>query len=125
MSDDAPIDLRTLDPTLDTERFEASMQRLRFAAAPALRARRGQRRAIEEIGGWWRPALAAAAVIATIALGDLLRTPPADAAAGTTLASAGASWADVAGVPSQFSGYLERNQAPSGEQLLELAGGIR
>jgi hypothetical protein len=120
MTDD-PLDLSPLDPRANTLRYEAAIGALMVAAAPELRARQSRRtvRAIDEMSRWWRPTLAAAATIAAIALGDLVLTQR------TEQGSTGDGWATIAGVPTQLATYVEGNQMPHGDQVIELTGAIR
>ncbi len=117
-----PNPLRALDPGRDPERFERLVDGILRAAAPEL-ARRAEAQAVPPslllgLSDWLRPALAAAALVAFLALATLvgggaradLEPPP-----GLT---------EALGYPAPVATWVETERAPSVEELLiSLEGG--
>jgi hypothetical protein len=80
--DEAPIDLKALDPTLDGERWERRIATIAALARPELARRAAAAESSESpwlvLLGWFRPAFSAAAALALCAaavLGVLLQGP--------------------------------------------------
>lgn len=110
---DDPIDLSPLDATRDAPRFaaltssiarDAMLARARRAAAPP--------DLLAELTTWWRPALAAAAIVLGIALPMLERAGVAPAKA-----PAIASATDVMGIPRELMDLLQSPRTPSLTQI--------
>jgi hypothetical protein len=107
---DDPIDLSPLDPTRDAARFaalassiarDAMLARTRKAAAQP-------RDLLAELTAWWRPALAAAAIVLGVALPMLGRAPAAP-----SKLPAIASATDVLGIPRELMDLLASPRTPS------------
>lgn len=118
--DERPTDdLRPLDPTLDRERWERRIASITALAAPEL-ARRAALAAspAQVLVGWFRPALAAAAVLALCAgatLGFLGGTASEGLRAGT---------AEALRLPTPVALWLGDDQPPSVPELaLAVRGG--
>jgi hypothetical protein len=106
---DDPIDLSPLDPTRDAARFtalassiarDAMLARMRKAAQPP--------DLLAELTAWWRPALAAAAIVLGVALPMLGR-----ALVAPTKPPAIASATDVLGIPRELMDLLASPRMPS------------
>lgn len=70
--DDRPIDLSTLDPALDRERWERRIASITALAAPELARRAALAGSPAQVLlGWFRPALSAAAALALCAAAAL------------------------------------------------------
>ncbi len=122
MNDDDPGSLRALDPGRDPERFERMVGAVLRAAAPELARRREAHAASASLllglSDWLRPALAAAALLAFLALATLV---------------GGGAQADVEpppgltealGYPAPVATWVETERAPTVEELLiSLEGG--
>ncbi|HEX6559730.1 MAG TPA: hypothetical protein VF021_09720 [Longimicrobiales bacterium] len=115
MSDER-FDLSALDLSKDPERFENLVGRIAWRARGEL-ARRASRRIspVEMVAAWYRPAIAAAAMIAAVSL--------------TLLATVGRNRNDVqtgaymsaAEVPAAMSGWFEEGSSPTAAELLVVA----
>lgn len=120
--DDGFRDLAPLDPGRDPERWERMVAGITAAAAPELarRARLPAPGMLMLLGGWVRPTLSAAAVMAAAA-GAFLFTGAAD-----TEASTSATLADALGTPSTVASWVETGTAPTMEDMvLSLEGASR
>ena len=107
------VDLSALDPTRDQIGYERLVRRILDAAAPELARRRAAATPLVQLAAWARPALAAAAVIAAVALGTIV---VADRYIGAT--DAAASIADALGVPAPAADWLAEGRAPTTGDLV-------
>jgi hypothetical protein len=108
MMDEQPTDLTPLG--LDAGRRAALTARILERGAPIL-ARYGSRGPVVVLAGWLRPALAAAALIAAVALGALVAGRPEEAVAGPTTAEA-------LGFPAPLAAWAEVGRTPSLEEVV-------
>ena len=106
------IDERTdLNPLeLDPERGASLIDAILARGEPIL-ARYAERGPLVIVAGWLRPALAAAAIVAGVALGALLAARPDEAAAVPTTAEA-------LGFPGPVAAWAEAGHTPSLEELV-------
>lgn len=107
------LDLSPLDPTEDRLGYERLVRRILDAAAPELRRRAAGGNPLALVAGWARPALAAAAVIALVAIGALVATDRAgvpEDEAGTV--------AEALGLPAEPAAWLSDGRAPTQEDLI-------
>jgi hypothetical protein len=111
--DDERIDFSRLDPTADSERFEGLVDSIVEAAAPELARRRAQASVVGQVGLWWRPLLAAAAIAGIISIGALLSY---DTPSPTTDTEMGI--AEAIGVPVQIAEWVRSEGVPTTEELL-------
>lgn len=105
------MDLSPLDPAGDRLRYERLVRRILDAADPELARRAREAGTIVLLAGWARPAVAAAAVIAAIALGGLSAierdgAPPTD------------SMVEALGVPEPAAEWLEDGREPDAYDLV-------
>lgn len=105
------LDLSPLDPAVDQLAFERLVGRILDAAAPELARRAREAGPLALLAGWARPTLAAAAVIATLALGALT------ALERTTVAPA-ASVVEALGLPAPAAEWLEDGREPTASDLV-------
>jgi hypothetical protein len=61
-----PVDLSPLDPAREPERWARLMEAVRFRAEAALAGRRHPAGSLDIVAGWFRPILAAAAILAAV-----------------------------------------------------------
>jgi hypothetical protein len=106
------VDLSALDLATDQLRYERLVRRVMGAAGPELERRRTPRTALAVLGGWARPLLAAAAMVAVVAGGVLMaterdRVPVATGAVGESL-----------GVPSPAADWLADGREPTKSDLV-------
>jgi hypothetical protein len=107
--DERPIDLTPLDPALDREAWERRIAATVALAAPELARRAAAASPALVLLGWFRPALAAAAVLSICAgaslalLGGQADGPPEEAAVA----------AEALRLPTPVALWLEDDQAPS------------
>jgi hypothetical protein len=113
--DERPIDLRPLDPTLPNERWESRIAAITALAAPEL-ARRAALAAspAQILVGWFRPALAAAAVLSVVAGASLALLGSGESPLGGT--------AEALRLPGPVALWLGDDQPPS---VAELAIAVR
>ncbi len=109
MTEDEPLDLSALDPERDRVRWAGVVKSTRHRAAQALARRIAPADPLDLVAGWFRPILAAAAVLA-VALGAtsaaMHRRTPLDAASESRRLAA-------------LSGQsIGRGERPTGAQLL-------
>ncbi len=107
------IDFWALDPTRDSEKFEDTVRSIRAAAASQLAARRARGNVFGQVSGWWRPVLAAAAVIGIVSIGALAGTEASVPATETEIGVA-----EAMGVPQQIAQWLRSNEVPTSAELL-------
>jgi hypothetical protein len=107
------FDFSALDPTREPERFETVVRSISAAATPELAARRARANVFGEVAGWWRPLLAAAAVIGFVSAGAITRWGPTDDAA---VADVGV--AEAMGVPEQVAQWVRSDELPTPAELL-------
>lgn len=117
--DERPIDFSPLDPTLDREAWERRIAALLVLAAPALVRRAAAGSPSLVLLGWFRPALAAAAVLAVCAGASLalLEGP------GAVPLEEPAVAAEALRLPTPVAQWLEDDQAPSVADLALAVGG--
>jgi len=109
------IDFSPLDPTEDAERFEDIVASISQAAAPALAARGARASVVGQLGLWWRPLLAAAAITGIVSVGALLHYQ----ASTTRIAELEeVGIAEAIGVPSQIADWVWSDEAPTTAELL-------
>jgi len=109
------IDFSPLDPTEDAERFEGIVASISDAAAPALATRRARASVVGQVGLWWKPLLAAAALAGIVSVGALLHYQ----ASATTIAELeDVGIAEAIGVPSQIADWVRSDEAPTTAELL-------
>jgi hypothetical protein len=109
MNDLEPMDLSALDPARDPEQWSRLMETTRLRIEAALERRGGAPEVVEILAAWYRPILAAAAVLALV-----FRL--ADAAIATGGALDGASGARRLAALSDIS--LGRGLRPTGTELM-------
>lgn len=112
MTDDR-MDFSPLDPVQDAERFDGVVRSIMAAAGPTLAARRSRAGVFGQVGLWWRPLLAAAAITGIVALAALARI---EDSAQPSLAPTGL--AEALGVPDQIAEWVRSDQAPTPAELL-------
>jgi len=116
MSDER-FDLSALDLGNDPERFESLVGRITWRARSELARRAALRHVtpVEMVAAWFRPAMAAAALIAAVSL--------------TLLATVGRTQAEIptgaymsaAEVPAGMTGWYEEGSSPTADELLVVA----
>lgn len=111
MNDDR-IDFSQLDPTKDGERFDHIVRSIMVAAEPELTARRARASVIGQVGLWWRPLLAAAAIAAIIAVGALTRIGDSEFQLEDEI-----GLAEAMGVPQQVAEWARSDEVPTTEEL--------
>ncbi len=112
MSEDR-IDFSPLDPTRDPERFDGIVRSITAEAERELARRRARTSVVGQLGLWWKPLLAAAAVAGIVALGALARYgSPA------TTVEAEIGIAEAIGMPEQVAIWVRSDEAPSPAELL-------
>ena len=111
MNDDKDPTWAPLDPSRDTERWEAMVRGIVGRAAPIL-AGYAARGPAELLAAWLRPTLAAAAVVSALALGAL--------AAGSREAESGATigLGDALGYPTPVTTWVSTGETPTIEELV-------
>jgi len=112
MSDDH-IDFSALDPTRDEAHFEGLVSGIMKHAEPELGRRRQRLTVVAQVGHWWRPLLAAAAIIIAVSLGTLWRLGETS----ETVQESGIE--ETLGVPAQMARWVRADQLPSTSELLE------
>jgi hypothetical protein len=106
------VDLAALGLALDDLRYERLVRRTMEAAAPVLARRAGPYAPVVLLGGWARPLLAAAAIVAILAGGVLAATERAAETARP------APMADALGVPSPAADWLAEGREPTKADLV-------
>ncbi len=112
MTDDR-IDFSPLDPARDAERFDGVVRSILAAAGPTLAARRSRAGVFGQVGLWWRPLLAAAAITGIVALATLAGIEDA-----IQPSPAPTGLAEALGVPEQIAEWVRSDQAPAPVELL-------
>jgi hypothetical protein len=115
--DEDPIDLTPLDPTLDAGRWERRIAAITALAAPELARRAAAGSLPLVLVGWFRPALAAAAILALCAGGSLALFRQGDAGS-----SEPAVAAEALQLPAPVALWLGDDQPPS---VADLAMAVR
>ncbi len=112
MSDER-IDFSPLDPTADAERFEATLRSIRAAARAELARRRAQTSVVGQLGLWWKPLLAAAAITGIVSLGALLhsRTSP-------SVEFEDVGIAEAIGIPDAVAEWVRSDEVPTMAELI-------
>lgn len=116
MSDDR-IDFSALDPTRDEAHFEGLVSGIMKDAEPELERRRQRLTVVAQVGQWWRPLLAAAAIIIAVSLGTLWRLGETSGTVSGTVQESGIE--ETLGVPAQMARWVRADQLPSTSELLE------
>jgi hypothetical protein len=106
------VDLSALGLTLDRLRYERLVRRTMEAAGPELARRAGPYAPVVLLGGWARPLLAAAAIVAVLAGGVLT------AIERTSDAAPPATMVDALGVPSPAGDWLAEGREPTRADLV-------
>jgi hypothetical protein len=114
--DDDRIDFSALDPTLDKDRFDGLVGSILQRASDELAERRAASSPLNQIVQWKRPMLAAAAVIAMVSAGVLLRVEGAN---GADYAEESTGIAEAIGVPSLLAQGIRNNDMPTTAELFE------
>ncbi len=112
MTDDR-IDFSPLDPTGDAERFDGVVRSIMEAAGPGLASRQGRASVFGQVGLWWRPLLAAAAITGIVALAALARLEDS-----AQSAAAQSGLAEALGVPDPIAEWVRSDQVPTPAELL-------
>ncbi len=112
MTDDR-IDFSPLDPTRDTERFDGIVRTIMEVTGPGLAARRSRASVFGQVGLWWRPLLAAAAITGIVALAALARLEDS-----AQTAAAPTGLAEALGVPEPIAEWVRSDQVPTPAELL-------
>lgn len=110
---DDRIDFSSLDPTEDRERFDDIVRSITAAAAGQLAARRARADVFAQVGFWWRPLLAAAAITGIVSIGALTRSQTSSAPAEPEI-----GLAEAIGVPEQIADWVWSEEGPSAAELL-------
>jgi hypothetical protein len=113
MNDDR-IDFSAVDPTKDEEHFERLVSSIVHEAAPELARRVGRLTVVAQVGQWFQPLLAAAAVIIVVSLGVLWQL---GGNGSTVLAESGIE--ESLGVPAQVASWIRSDELPTTSDLLE------
>jgi hypothetical protein len=111
--DDDRFDFSPLDPTGDHERFERIVRSITGAAAGELTRRRARASVVGQVGLWWRPLLAAAAIAGIVSIGALLRYDGAAPVDDTEIGIA-----EAIGVPEQVAEWVRSDEPPTTLDLL-------
>lgn len=106
------VDLSALDLATDQLRYERLVRRVLGAAERELERRKAARTTLALLGGWARPLLAAAAVVAVLAGGVLMATERDSAAAGPGVLG------ESLGVPSPAADWLSEGREPNKADLV-------
>ena len=109
--DEDRIDLSSLDPTRDREKFAAAVGSIQAAAAPELMSRRERNSPLAQLVQLRRPMLAAASVAAIVSAGVLMRVQIPE----TTNATDGI--AEALGVPSVLALGVQNERVPTFSEL--------
>jgi hypothetical protein len=123
MSDD-PIDFTPLDPTADDLRFERLVRAVNARAAPLLAARRARHSAVGELTRWWRPMIAAAAVVIGVSVATLIGVEAASSAAASSnestvaVAEAPTTLSDAMGIPESYAQVVANGTPVAAADLL-------
>lgn len=116
MSDER-FDLSPLDLAKDPERFESMVGRITWRARAELARRAGMHRVtpVEVVAAWYRPAIAAAALIAAISVTLLTMTNDSKTELPT------GAYMSAAEVPASVSSWYEEGSTPTAAELLVVA----
>lgn len=117
MSDER-IDFASLDPTRDAKRFDAIVSSITTAAAGELASRGARASVVGQVASWWRPLLAAAAIVGIVSIGALARL-------GTSAAETEADVAlsEAIGMPQQIAEWVLTDDVPTTTELLVVLEG--
>jgi hypothetical protein len=110
---DERIDFSPLDPTVDDARFEAIVDTIGAAAESELARRRARASVVGQVGLWWKPLLAAAAITGIISVGALLRFQPDPSA---ELEDVGI--AEAIGMPDPVAEWVRSDEVPTISELI-------
>ena len=116
MNDDR-IDFSAVDPIKDEVHFERLISSIVRDAAPELALRRGRLTVVAQVGQWWRPLMAAAAVIIVVSLGILWQLGGNGGASSMVATESGIE--EMLGVPAQVASWIRSDQLPTTSDLLE------
>lgn len=105
------VDLSPLDPAEDRLGYERLVRRILNAADPELARRARAAGPLALVAGWARPAIAAAAIIAAVALGGLTATQRAPVQSSDSMV-------DALGVPEPAAQWLEYEREPNADDLV-------
>jgi endonuclease/exonuclease/phosphatase (EEP) superfamily protein YafD len=115
IEDNDRIDLSPLDPTRDSDRFDATVRSITTAAANELVARRSRADVFGQVARWWWPLLAAAVVTGVVSLATLAQV---QVETSTTSTETEITIAEAIGVPQQLALWIESDEMPSSADLL-------
>jgi len=113
MKDDR-IDFSAIDPTKDDAHFEELVSTIVRDAGVELERRRSRLTVVGQVGQWWRPLLAAAAVIIVVSLGVLWQL---GGNGSIVLVENGIE--ESLGVPAEVATWLRSDELPTTSDLLE------
>ena len=116
MNDDRS-DFSAVDPTKDEAHFEELVSSIVHDAEVELERRRGRLTVVAQVGQWWRPLLAAAAVIIVVSLGVLWQLGGNGGASSIVATESGIE--ETLGVPAQVASWIRSDQLPTTSDLLE------
>lgn len=112
------IDFASLDPTRDAKRFDAVVGSITAAAARELASRRARASVVGQVASWWRPLLAAAAIVGIVSIGALARLGTS-----ATTAETEAGLAEAIGMPQQVAEWVLTEDVPTPTELLVVLEG--
>lgn len=115
---DGRIDFSGLDPTQDAERFDAIVRSITEAAAKQLAARRDRATVVGQVAAWWRPLLAAAAIVGIVSIGALARSETLAVTTDTEL-----GLGEAIGMPQQVAEWVLTEDVPTPTELLVVLEG--
>ena len=113
------IDFSALDPTQDRDQFDGLVNSIMDRASDGLARRRVSSGPLNVLVQWKRPMLAAAAVIAVVSVGVLLRVEGSESVEEST------GIAEAIGVPSLLAQGVRNNDMPTTAELFEAFQEIR
>jgi hypothetical protein len=113
MNDDR-IDFSAVDPTKDDAHFEALVSTIVRDAEVELDRRQGRLTVVGQVGQWWRPLLAAAAVIIVVSLGFLWQL-----GGNGSIALVENGIEESLGVPAEVASWIRSDELPTTSALLE------
>lgn len=108
---DRPIDLSSLDPTLDRGRFDGVVGAIMQKASDELHRRRSRNNVIGEITRWYRPILTAAAAAVAVLAVSLARSPSQIVSDDST------GVAEAIGIPADWALWVRGEARPTAIEL--------
>ena len=110
---ESSLDLTPLDPGNDPDRLDRAVASIMASVDDQLSARRYRRNALGQVAGWWRPLLAAAAVMGIISVATL-----ASIGARVQNTESDTGIAEAIGVPEQIAQWVRSDETPEPAELL-------